>query len=104
MDPKIGRTHLARKALFRRGIRQGQLAVADIEEALPPGSMTPTERWLLYYSLRAAEIEILGEPPPIVEEIEREIREGGEGPPRGAAAREERGEKEEEEEGRLPPV
>jgi hypothetical protein len=102
MDPKIGRTHLARKALFRRGIRQGQLTVAEIEEALPPGSMTPTERWLLYYSLRAAEIEILGEPPAIVEEIEREIREGGEGLARSAAADgEERGA---DEEGRRPPV
>lgn len=76
MDPKIGKTHLARKALFRKGLREGQLSVQDIEEALPAGSMMPAERWLLYYSLRAAEIEVLGEAPPIVEEIERGIREG----------------------------
>lgn len=95
MDPKIGRSHLARKALFRRGLRQGHLSVADIEEALPAGSLTPAERWLLYYSLRAAEIEILGEPPAIVEEIERGIREGeglapglgGDGEDRGAEGR-----------------
>lgn len=97
MDPKIGRSHLARKALFRRGLRQGHLSVQDIEEALPAGSLMPAERWLLYYSLRAAEIEILGEPPAVVEEIERGIRQG-EGLPAGLGDGEDR-----EAEGRQPP-
>lgn len=60
-EPKIGSSHVARKELFRHGIRQGYLTVAEIEEALPAGSLTPAERWLLYYSLRAAEVEILAD-------------------------------------------
>jgi hypothetical protein len=58
---KIGRSHKARKALFTRGIRRGFLTVEEIDEALPPGSLTDAERWLLYYSLRAAEVEIVDE-------------------------------------------
>jgi hypothetical protein len=61
VDVKIGKSHYARKALFRKGIRQGYLTVEEIEQALPPGTLTPAERWLLYYSLRAAEVEILGD-------------------------------------------
>ena len=61
MEPKIGRSHLARKALFRQGVKDGYLTVDDIEQALPAGTLTAAERWLLYYSLRAAEIEILGD-------------------------------------------
>lgn len=61
MEPKIGQSHLARKALFRQGVKNGYLTVEDIEEALPAGTLTAAERWLLYYSLRAAEIEILGD-------------------------------------------
>lgn len=61
MEPKIGKSHLSRKALFRRGVRNGYLTVDEIEEALPAGSLTSSERWLLYYSLRAAEVEILGD-------------------------------------------
>jgi hypothetical protein len=56
---KVGRSHKARKALFTRGIRRGFLTVAEIDEALPPGSLTDAERWLLYYSLHAARVEIL---------------------------------------------
>lgn len=100
MDPKIGRTHLARKALFRKGLRQGHLSVQDIEEALPAGSLMPAERWLLYFSLRAAEIEVLGEPPAIVEEIERGIRQG-EGLAPGLVGGD--GEDREQGEGRQPP-
>ncbi len=100
MEPKIGRSHLARKALFRRGLRQGHLAVADIEAALPAGSLTQAERWLLYYSLRAAEIEILGEPPEAVEEFEVERRaRDAEGPAGRGADGEDR-----EAGGRQPPV
>ncbi|HWV37781.1 MAG TPA: RNA polymerase sigma factor region1.1 domain-containing protein [Vulgatibacter sp.] len=61
MQPKIGKSHLARKALFRQGVKDGYLTVEDIEQALPPGTLTAAERWLLYYSLRAAEIEIVGD-------------------------------------------
>jgi hypothetical protein len=56
---KIGRSHQARKALFTRGIRRGFLTVEEIDEALPPGSLTDAERWLLYYSLHASRIEVL---------------------------------------------
>jgi hypothetical protein len=55
---KIGRSHKARKALFARGIRRGFLSVGEIDEALPSGSLTDAERWLLYYSLKASRVEI----------------------------------------------
>ncbi len=55
---KIGRSHKARKALFTRGIRRGFLTIDEIDEALPPGSLTDAERWLLFYSLRAARVEV----------------------------------------------
>ncbi len=56
-------SHEARKALFRVGIRRGILTVAEIERALPAGTLSPSERWLLYFSLRAAGVEIRpGEP------------------------------------------
>ena len=60
----------ARKALFKRGIRLGRITVKEIEEALPAGSLTAAERWLLYYSLRAAEVEI-------VDEATGEVEHGG---------------------------
>lgn len=31
----------------------------EIDEALPPGSLTDAERWLLYYSLHASRVEVL---------------------------------------------
>ncbi len=39
-------THEARKALFQLGIRRGHLSLDEIERALPPGSLSPAERWL----------------------------------------------------------
>jgi hypothetical protein len=51
-------THEARKALFQIGIRRGHLTVDEIDRALPSGSLSPAERWLLFYSLRAAGVEI----------------------------------------------
>jgi hypothetical protein len=68
-------SHEARKALFQVGIRRGHLSVDEIDRALPSGSLSPAERWLLFYSLRAAGVEIRdgsgaavpnlpGEPPP----------------------------------------
>ena len=55
---KIGRSHKARKALFTRGIRRGFLLIQEIDEALPPGSLTDAERWLLFYSLKASRVEV----------------------------------------------
>lgn len=61
MDPRIGSSYMARKELFHRGIKQGRLTIQEIEEALPDGALTAAERWLLYYSLRAARVEIVDE-------------------------------------------
>jgi hypothetical protein len=72
--PSTGRTststvavHHARRALFSKGLRDGRLQVREIEESLPKGSLTAGERWLLYYSFRAAGIELDGPSP----ELER---------------------------------
>jgi len=54
-------SHEARKTLFQTGIRRGWLDLAEIERALPAGSLSPPERWLLFYSLRAAGVEIRDE-------------------------------------------
>lgn len=78
MDPRIGKTYLARKELFHKGIQEGRLTVQEIERALPPGSLTPAERWLLYYSLRAARVEIHDE---VTGEIDTGISLHAEGPP-----------------------
>jgi hypothetical protein len=51
-------SHEARKTLFQVGIRRGWLDLAEIDRALPAGCLTPPERWLLFYSLRAAGVEI----------------------------------------------
>ncbi len=51
-------SHEARKALFQLGIRRGHLSLEEIDRALPPGSLSPSERWLLFYSLRAAGVDI----------------------------------------------
>jgi hypothetical protein len=55
---KIGSSHRARKDLFRRGLRQGHLTLGEIDAALPSGTISQGERWLLLYSLRAAGVEI----------------------------------------------
>jgi hypothetical protein len=55
---KIGREHKARKALFTRGIRRGFLTLDEIDQALPSGSLSDAERWLLFYSLHAARVEV----------------------------------------------
>jgi hypothetical protein len=59
---KSSRSHRARKELFQLGIQRGQLTVQEIERALPYGSLTDAERWLLYYSLRASGVEIVERP------------------------------------------
>lgn len=61
MENRIGSSYTARKELFHKGIRDGRLTVQEIEEALPAGTLTAAERWLLYYSLRAAQVEIIDE-------------------------------------------
>jgi hypothetical protein len=55
---KQSSSHEARKTLFQNGIRRGHLSVEEIDRALPPGSLSPAERWLLFYSLRAAGVDI----------------------------------------------
>lgn len=61
MENRIGKSYVARKTLFAKGLREGRLTVQEIETALPPGTLTAAERWLLYYSLRAAQVEIVDE-------------------------------------------
>ena len=58
---KTSPTHRARKALFQRGIQRGILSLREIDAALPSDALTPAERWLLFYSLRAAGVEIRDE-------------------------------------------
>lgn len=61
MEEKTGKAYWARKRLFEKGIRHKRLSVQEIDRLLPPGSLTATERWLLYYSLRAAEVELVND-------------------------------------------
>lgn len=61
VQERIGQAYLARKALFSKGIRDKRLSVQEIERLLPAGSLSASERWLLYYSLRAAEVELVDE-------------------------------------------
>lgn len=49
----------ARKALFKKGKRQGYLTFQEISEAIPEIMMSPADRWLLFYSLRAMGIQLL---------------------------------------------
>jgi hypothetical protein len=58
---KSSRTHRARKELFQRGIQQGSLTIQEIERALPDGTLSDSERWLLYYSLRASGVALRDE-------------------------------------------
>lgn len=61
MSSRVGDSYLARKALFAKGLKEGRLTFQEIERALPEGSLTGAERWLLYYSLRAAQVELVDE-------------------------------------------
>jgi len=61
VQERTGQAYLARKALFLKGIRDKRLSVQEIERLLPAGSLSASERWLLYYSLRAAEVELVNE-------------------------------------------
>ena len=55
---RVGGGHRLRKDLFKRALRQGWLDVDEVEASMPPGLLTAAERWLLYFSLRAAEVEL----------------------------------------------
>ena len=61
VDDQLGPIYFARKALFAKGVRQRRLTMQEIEAALPKGAVTAAEKWLLYYSLRAAQVEIIDE-------------------------------------------
>lgn len=50
--------HRLRKDLFKKAIQQGWLEVDEVEASLPPGLLSSAERWLLYFSLRASEVEL----------------------------------------------
>lgn len=54
----VSQSHEARKRLFQVGIQRGWLTTSEIDRALPPGSLSPAERWLLFYSLRAAGVDL----------------------------------------------
>ncbi len=55
---RIGGGHKIRKTIFLQGIKQGFLNVDEVEDLLPAGLMTAAERWLFYFSLRSAEVEL----------------------------------------------
>ena len=61
VDTKIGHSYVARRELFAKGLKTGRLTQREIQDALPDGSLTAAERWLLYYSLRASGVEIVDE-------------------------------------------
>ena len=79
---RIGGGHKLRKQLFIKGIKQGFLDIEEVEEAMPPGHMTAAERWLLYFSLRSADVELRDvdgravTPDDLVPEKARRRREG----------------------------
>ena len=61
MQERIGKAYWARKALFEKAIREKRLSIQEIDRLLPPGSLSASERWLLYYSLHAAEVELVND-------------------------------------------
>ena len=58
MSDALSRSHEARKALFKRGLRQGFVTEAELEEAMPHDRFEPLEIATLVYSLQACGIEI----------------------------------------------
>ena len=50
--------HRWRRDLFVRGLREGFVDAEQVEADIPPGMMSASERWLLYFSLSASEIEL----------------------------------------------
>jgi len=58
MPDALARSHEARKALFKRGLRQGFVTAEELEEAMPHDRFEPLEIATLVYSLQACGIEI----------------------------------------------
>ena len=79
MTTQSGRSHEARKRLFSKGVRRGWVSLAEVDEAAPEGSLSPAERWLLFYSLRAAGVDVRDE-----RGDEEKRQEGPEASPPGA--------------------
>jgi hypothetical protein len=50
--------HQWRRDLFVRGLREGFVDAEQVEAEIPPGMMSASERWLLYFSLSASDIEL----------------------------------------------
>jgi hypothetical protein len=57
-DEAMSCSHAARKALFTKALRRGWLRLDEIDAALPSGTLSEAERWLLLASLRAANVEL----------------------------------------------
>jgi hypothetical protein len=57
-DDTASSSHAARKALFTRALRRGWLRLEEIDAALPSGTLSEAERWLLLASLKAAGVEL----------------------------------------------
>jgi hypothetical protein len=104
---RTGRNHRAKKDLFQKGLQRGYLTIQEIETSLPSGALTAAERWLLYYSLRAAEVEIRDElgaavsAPPSEEEL-RALAEEQHPEPRDGPSQSEADSREQSEEGLNP--
>lgn len=105
---RTGRNHRAKKDLFQKGLQRGYLTIQEIETSLPSGALTAAERWLLYYSLRAAEVEIRDEfgaavsAPPPSEEALRALAEEQHLEPRDGPSQSEADSREQSEEGLSP--
>src|SRR5579863_7574376 len=50
VTPSVGQNYDARKQLFAKGLKYGRLTASEIEAAVPEGTLTAAERWLLFYS------------------------------------------------------
>ncbi len=55
---KMGKSHREKIHLFQAGLRRGFVTSQEVDAVLPEDQANDAERWLLYYSLQAAEIEI----------------------------------------------
>lgn len=55
---KMGKNHREKILLFQAGLRRGFVTSQEVEAVIPEDQVNDAERWLLYYSLQASEIEI----------------------------------------------
>lgn len=58
VDQPNSKLHLARLRLFQRAVRRGYVTMDEIDHALPSGTLSSSERWLLHYSLESLGVEI----------------------------------------------